>query len=191
MKVVGRTIVFCSFLLSIAVGCGSTEDVGRATIDTDDPLLKPNIYGSASISATTMGWTLTLTNLRSGASSCDPANIAEAANVRGLFQLSVRIPTTELNAGSYANATAAFSTTDDTCSSTIGEVSADVQVAVDARTSGEHASGVLRVRFPSGLFVASWDAAECSAPKPDLASCRTLPACPIGAGGSLLCIDAP
>ena len=80
-------------------GVAPSEDVGRATIETDDPSVPAKLPGSASISATAAGWTLTLTNLLSGGSDCNPANRAAASNVSGLFQLNVLVPTNDLNAG--------------------------------------------------------------------------------------------
>jgi hypothetical protein len=187
---VRRGLAFGLLFAALIGACAPSAQVGRATIETDDPTVKAYIFGSASISANAAGWTLTLTNLRSGESDCEAANRAAADNVSGLFQLSVHIPSNgDLTAGSQSNATATFSVTDATCSSTIGEVSVDVQVQIDALSSGSWISGDLRVHFPSGLFVATWDARECSPPSPDLASCQTLPACPTGGGGSLLCID--
>lgn len=186
-----RGVAFGVVFVASFAACGPSEDVGRATIETDDPSVPAKLAGSASISATAAGWTLTLTNLLSGGSDCTPANRAAASNVSGLFQLSVPIPTNDLNAGTQPNATATFSVTDVTCSSTIGEVSADVQLQIETRTNGSHVGGTLRARFPSGLFVATWNAGECSPPTPDLAACETLPACPTGSGGSLLCVSSP
>ena len=183
-----RAVAIGVCIVGFAAACATSDDVGRSTIETDDPNVKPKILGSASISGNLDGWTLTLTNLRSGESQCEPANAAEATNVAGLFQLSARFgPAADLAAGQYTG-TATFSVTDATCSGTIGEVTADVQIGIDSVHSSS-ATGTLRAHFPGSLFVATWNAQQCSPPALDLASCRTLPACPTGAGGSLLCID--
>ncbi len=177
------------------VGCSSSSNAtGRATVDTDVASLPAHFVGSASVSQALGQLVLTITNVQSGGAFCEPANMAAGANVANLSTLQVRVnaftASGDLVTGTYTNATAAFTTTDSSCTNTTGEVAANVSVVIDG--SIEHISGHVRALFSGSLFVVDYDAPKCGPPTPsaDASACTVLPACPSG-DGAALCIDGP
>lgn len=182
--------------IAFVVGCSSTAPTGRATIETDVPTLPAKFVGSASASRNLDELTLTITNVTSGESMCAPADLIGTANVANLFTMQVRVrafsPSGDLVTGTYTNATAAFTTTDSSCTSTVGEVATQATVGVDG--SSDHLTGFMQVHFPGQIFIVTYDAPQCGLPTPlaDASACTVLPACPTGGeGGASMCIDFP
>ena len=190
-----RRGTFAISALIIATACSSSTTSGSAIVETDLPTVPARFGGTASVSRALNQLRLTIVNVRSGSSDCEPAELSAGSNVANLFALELRIdalsPSGDILSGTYSNVTAVFSVTDSSCTSTTGEVRGNAIVAIDA--SGNHISGTLRAQFPGSLFVVTYDALECGATSPTDAgsSCLVLPPCPNDGTGSLLCIDHP
>ncbi len=154
------------------------------------------MVASASFTKSLNQLTLTLTNVQSAESFCEPAELSAASNIANLFTLELRVnalsPSGDIFSGTYTNATATLSVADSTCTNTIGEVAGDAIVEIDV--SLEAITGAVRAQFPGSIFIVTYDAPECSATSsadggPD---CQVLPPCPdAGAFGGSPCIDGP
>ncbi|HSQ63221.1 MAG TPA: hypothetical protein VLM85_08390 [Polyangiaceae bacterium] len=188
-------MVLGAVVVGALAACSSDPSPARATVETDNPGVPARFVGSASFSRSLDQLRLTVTNLEGG-SACDPANVSASSNVANLFTLEVRVdalsPSGDIVPGTYTNATAVFSVTDSSCTSSVGEVTGTAVASISG--SGGRISGTVRAPFPGSLFVVTYDAAECgpSTAADAATSCASLPPCPTGdAGGAPLCIDFP